>query len=151
VVKAGEGALDIPRHRHVAGSGFVILFEGETDVAATAGPVGGTLVFFLQNFEETVKLRFVSVADPKNDEGEHDVAVFVFPKARGDGAWGKAARGKVLDEGVVAQFARLRKAVHAFSDFGVNVAIVNEGLQVVEVNNFLGDQVHRDAHIFIFW
>jgi hypothetical protein len=96
VVEAVEGTLDIPRHRNVAGSCFVIPVSGEADVAAT-GPVGETLVFFLQNFEETVNLRFVGVADSKivYDEGEHGFAMFVFPKARGDGTRGKAARGKV--------------------------------------------------------
>jgi hypothetical protein len=51
LVEAGEDVvLNIARHRHVAGSRGVISVQDEAHLVA-ASPVGGTLVFFLKNFE----------------------------------------------------------------------------------------------------
>jgi hypothetical protein len=50
---------------------------------------------------------------------------------------------------VVGDDAGLRETIHAFADLNANVAVVDEWQEVVLVDDFLGDDVDKYAHVFV--
>ena len=56
---------------------------------------------------------------------------------------------QVFLEFVVGNAASLLEAWHAFSDFNVNVAVGDKVKQVVLVDDFLGNELQRELHVFV--
>jgi hypothetical protein len=54
-----------------------------------------------------------------------------------------------LIELVIGQAASLWKPVHAAPDFDVHGSVVDERLQIVLLNDGVGQHVNRNAHVFI--
>jgi hypothetical protein len=76
---------------------FIVPDEREADVTV-ASPILGTFVFLVDDGNEVVDVLFVSVSDAKivKDQGEHEVAVKMFPQAAGHRAWYLAKRGHII-------------------------------------------------------
>jgi hypothetical protein len=111
---------------------FIVSVECEANVKV-ASPILGIFVFLVDDGNEVVDVLFVSISDAKivNDQGEHEVAVEMFPQAGVHRAWCIAERGKEFAEPVVGKLPGLWEAIHAFAHLGVDVAIRNLGFQVV--------------------
>jgi hypothetical protein len=111
---------------------FIVPVECEADVTV-ASLILGTFVFLVDDGNEVVDVLFVSVSDAKivNDQGEHEIAVEMFPQVGGHRAWYIAERGKEFAESVVGKLAGLWEAIHTFVHLSVGVAIRNLGFQLV--------------------
>ncbi len=123
---------DVPSHGEIHVVLVVVPVEREADVTV-ASPILGTFVFLVDDGNEVVDVLFVSVSDAKivNNQGEHEVAVEMFPQAGGHRVWYIAKRGKEFVEPVVGKLAGLWEAIHAFAHLSVDVAIRNLGFQLV--------------------
>jgi hypothetical protein len=84
-----------------------------------------------------------------DDKGENDRAGRVLEKARGVSTLVVAMGGKVRDKGIICNFSSLGKAVHAFADLDINVAVMDKGAEVVLVKNRFWNQGDRYHHVFI--
>lgn len=58
-----------------------------------------------------------------------------------------AMAGKVGDKFIIGNAAGLGKAIHAFVDLHIDIAIANKGTKVVLVKNGLGDEGYWDHHV----
>ena len=99
-----------------------------------------------------LRVFFSDVFDAKviDDEAEGDGARCVLEEAWDALGLDVAMSGKVGNKLVVGNAAGLGKAIHAFSDFNVDKAlVVGKFEEVVLVNDGLGNDFERDAHVFI--
>ena len=94
---------------------------------------------------------FPDVLDSKvvDDEGESDGSSAVAEEAGSVGGSKVAVGGEVLGEAFVCEDACLRKAVHAFADFGQDVVVVDEGLQLVLSHDVRWDIFDGDPNILV--
>jgi hypothetical protein len=86
---------------------------------------------------------FTNVFDAKvvDNKGELDGTGLVFPKAWCVVGWDVAECSQVFSQFVVGDDAGLGEAVRAFVDLGVNIPVVNEGEEVVLVDDLFWDDV----------
>ncbi len=96
----------------------VVPVQGEAEITG-AFPVGVTYVVFLQDFEEMVDVVLVDVLHAKvvNDEGKADGAPGVGPISWGELALAVPSDVETFFKEFLGDYAGLRKAVHASSDF----------------------------------
>jgi hypothetical protein len=111
---------------------FIVPVECEATLTV-ASPILGTFVFLVDDGNEVVDVLFVSVSDAKivNDQGEHEVAVEMFPQAGGHRAWYIAKWGKEFVEPVVGKLSGLWEVIHASAHLSVDVSIRSLGFQLV--------------------
>jgi len=71
----------------------------------------------------------------------------MMPEAGSDGAWCVAMRFQELLELSIGQQTNLGGAIHAALDFDVNMAVVDQGMEVVVVHDIIGEHGNRDVHV----
>jgi len=78
----------------------------------------------------------VGIFDSKviNDQGKCNWSCVMVPEARSDGAWCIAMRFQELLELQIGQETSLGEAVHAALDLNINVAIVDQSMELVVVH-----------------
>ena len=84
-----------------------------------------------------------------DDEGESDGSRSVSKEAGSVGSGDVAVGAEVLGKALIGEDAGLRKAVHAFADFGHDVVVVDEGSQLVLLHDVRWDIFDRDADVFV--
>ena len=79
-----------------------------------------------QSLDEMIGVGLVGVAHAKvvNHEREHDVVRDVSEKTRSVGALDLAVSAEAPDETSLAELAGLWEAIHAFSNFKVDVPVI---------------------------
>jgi hypothetical protein len=96
-------------------------------------------------------IRFLSEPDAEvvNNQGEHKVAVVVFPQSRSERTGDIAVGLKKSNEAVVGDAAGLWEAVHSFADLDIDVPMVDERRKLVVLHDGVGDDVQGDAHVLV--
>ena len=82
-----------------------------------------------------------------NHEGERKGAGGMGPQARRDGYRGIAVRREELDETIIGEASGLGQAVHALSNFDVDMTVVNELGEVILEHDGVGNDTDWDAHV----
>ena len=91
----------------------------------------------------------VSNSEVVHDQGEMDIPGGVAPQARGERARVVPMWEEQLLEVIIGNAASLGKAVHTLADFHIDMAFVDETVELVMVHDLCGDGRHGDAHIGI--
>eukprot|EP00978_Attheya_sp_CCMP212_P021679 scaffold63644_cov46-Attheya_sp.AAC.4 len=112
--------------------------------------LGGDGVLGAEACKEVLGMFFSDIFDTKtvNNQTECDGSCFM-----GEETWGAlglvVSRGlEVFDEAGVGKDAGLGQAIHAFSDFNNNVAIMDEWGKMVLFHNTFWNVFYWDTHIF---
>jgi hypothetical protein len=129
---------DIVRHRKVNIFSCVILFQVDATIEIFDGIVEVLEVVFTNLFD-------TKVIDRKVEPGG---VVFVVEEAWGVRLLIVAMSAKALFEEFVCKDPGLRKAVHAFANFHVDVIFVDLMLYVVMVNYVLWEKGEWHVHVF---
>ena len=132
VLKAGEGAFNVPGHADVARAFSIIPLHGE-DAITGAAPIAANLVVGFKGGEKMLGVAAFGVADAKviDNEAEDDVACRVAPVARCQRNGFVPVWCKKIDKLIICQPIGLREAVHATSDLNIDMAVVYEGAEIV--------------------
>ena len=85
-----------------------------------------------------------------NTEDKADGPCFVAPKARGVGTFVIPMFGKALSKELVGKNSSLWKAVHAFSDFGVDESVVEFFVELIFFLNLDWYVINVKSYIFVF-
>ena len=100
-------------------------------------------------------MLFTNIFDSKiiDDKAECDCMGNVFPWSEGVGYFIVSLWGDLLLEVLVREATCLRQAVNATSDFQINETICLFIIQVVLVNDVLGEHLEGHSHVFasIHW
>jgi len=93
----------------------------------------------------------VNILDGKivDHEGEGDRTGGMTEKSRRVLDWHVIGKGQVLDRVVVGYDASLWKAIHAFSNLGEEMAIVDKRSEVVLLHDVGRNVFCRDAHVSV--
>jgi hypothetical protein len=119
-----------------------------------AGKVGA--VDFLRDFVELfeslatmIQVGITTVLDGKvvNNESKHDGAPFVVPEPGEGGCLVVVEFGKVVLDEFVGKDAYLGETVHAMAHFKVDPGVAGNLVELVLVDEFLGDVLKLDADI----
>jgi hypothetical protein len=119
-----------------------------------AGKVGAVdfLRDFIVHFESLAKMIQVSIAnvlDGKvvNNECKHEGAPFVAPEPGGGGCLVVVKFGKAVSEEFVGKDAFLGETVHAMAHLEVDPGVMGKHVELVLVDEFLGDVCKLDANV----
>ena len=82
-------------------------------------------------------------------EDKGDGAGFVSVEARCEFDWCIALLRHMCFEAFVSDEAGVGKTVHAFADFDINVAVVDERVKVVLLHDDFGNLLDGDAHVLV--
>ena len=98
-----------------------------------------------------INILLVGVLDSKivDNEGEGEWACIVFPKAGREGHGCVTVGRQMFYKMVIGNASGLGEAVHPFSDFDVDVTVVDEGTEIVLGHDGVGDDGDGDAHVGI--
>jgi hypothetical protein len=96
-----------------------------------------------------IQVGIANVLDGKviDNECKHDGVPFVAPEPRGGGCLIVVKFGKVVSEEFVGKDACLGQTVHATAHFEVDPGVVGKLVELVLVNEFLGDVRKLDADV----
>ena len=94
---------------------------------------------------------FADIADAKvvDDEGEADWSGEMGEDAGCVLHLDVSVKSKVGDESIIGKAAGLGKAVHCIANFGIDMAIVDEGPEVVLVHDGFGDHMDWNPDVFV--
>jgi hypothetical protein len=150
MVELQEGSVDIAWHGDIDVSFVIVPVKGETAVEF-AGPVDSQFVIGFDGIDEMQGIGFGEILDAKviEAEKESDGAFGAMaPEAWGEGHGFVAMRGQFFDELVESDDTGFLEAVHATTDFEIDVAIVGD-VDVVAwiVPYFLGNVGGMDSHV----
>ena len=81
-------------------------------------------------------------------QSKDKVTVEVLPEASGDRHGDIAMGEQEFGKAVIGNASGLGEAVHALADFNEDVAIVLEGMELVEIHDGIGDDASGNAHVF---
>ncbi len=148
----GADVVDVTWHGEAAGASSVnwavVPFEYH------AGKVGATnfvrdLVVLFESLAKMVQVDIPNVLDGKviNDECKHDKASFVVPEPWVGGGLVVVEFGKVFSEEFVGKGACLGETVHAPAHFKVDPGVAGNLVELVLVDEFLGDVHKLDADV----
>ncbi len=119
-----------------------------------AGKVGTTnfLRDFVVLFESLAKMIQVGITNVLNgkvvdNECKHDGAPFVAPEPRGGGCLVVVEFGKAVSEEFVGKDACLGETVHSTAHFEVDPGVTGNLVELVLVDEFLGDVCKLDADV----
>jgi hypothetical protein len=120
VIESLQCAGNVAGHWEINVVLFIVPVECEADVMV-ASPILGTFVFLVNDGNEVVNVLFASVSDAKivNDQGEHEAALEMYPRAGGHRAWYIAKQGKEFAESVVGKLAGLWEGIRAFAHLSI--------------------------------
>ena len=148
----GKRFGNILGHRDVDVASIVVPVDGEAKVTG-AGPIFGKGIFLFEGMEQVVGVRAREVFDAEvvNGKGECGGACVVYPNTRRVANWVVAEGGKVVAELFVGENAGLFEAVHAFSNFQIEVSFgVEMGIGESVFSYDLGcDIATMDAHVLV--
>ncbi len=104
---------------------------------------------FLEGVAKMIQVGVANVLNGKviNNESKHDVAPLVMPKTGGGGCLVVVKFGKAVLEEVVRKDAWLGETVHATAHFEVDPGVAGKLVELVFVNEFLGDVYKLDADV----
>ncbi len=96
-----------------------------------------------------IQVGFAYVFNGKvvDNECKHDGAPFVVPEIGGGGCLVVVNFGKAVLEEVVSKDACLGETVHAMAHFKVDPGVADKIVELVLVNEFLGDVSKLDADV----
>ncbi len=149
----GADVEDITRHGKAARAfgvnWAVVPFKCHT---GKAGAVN-FLRDFVVLFESLAKMIQVSIANVLDDkvvkhECKHDGAPFVAPELGGGGCLIVVKFGKAVSEEFVSKDACLGETVHATVHLEVDPGVTGKLVELVLINEFLGDVRKLDADVF---
>jgi len=136
VVEALQCVIDVAGHGQVNGALVIVPVKGKAAVARGM-PVLGDLVLFLESIEEVHGIVVGGVAYGKliHDQGKAHIPGVMLPEAGSEWA-GVVPMGKEEAlEVFVGDAAGLWEAIHAFSDFHIDMAIVDKVMELVVVHD----------------
>jgi hypothetical protein len=148
----GADIEDIARHGELARAFGVIW--AVVPFECHAGKVGAIdffrdFVVLLESLAKMIQVGIANVLNGKvvNDECKHDGVPFVVPETGGSGCLIVVKFGKVVSEEVDSKDACLGETVHAMAHFKVDPRVTGKLVEIVLVNEFLGDVHKLDADI----
>ncbi len=105
------------------------------------------VVVLLKSLAKITQLSIANVLDGKvvDDECKHDRAPLVAPETEGGGCLVVVVFGKAVLEEVVSKDACLGETVHATAHFEVDTRVAGKLVELVLINEFLGDVHKLDA------
>ncbi len=106
-------------------------------------------VMFLEGLAKMIQVGIADILSGKvvNNECKHDRVPLVTPKTGGGGYLVVVQFGKAVLEEVVCKNACLGETVHATAHFEVDPEIAGKHVELVFVNEFLGDVSKLDMDI----
>jgi hypothetical protein len=148
----GADVADVTWHGEVARAfgvnWAVVPFERH---AGEAGAVDFLRVFVVlfESLAKMIQVGITNVLDGKviDNECKHDGVPFVVPEPGGGGCLVVVQFGKVVSEEFVGKDACLGETVHATAHFKVDPGVVGNLVELVLVNEFLGDVHKLDADV----
>jgi hypothetical protein len=98
-----------------------------------------------------IQVGITNVLDGKivDNEGKHDGAPFVAPEPGGGGCFIVVEIGKAVSEEFVGKDACMGETVHATVHFEVDPGVAGNLVELVLINEFLGDVRKLDADILM--
>ncbi len=111
--------------------------------AGRAGAVNflGDFVVLFETLAKMIQVGITNVLDGKviSNECKHDGVPFVVPEPRGGGCLVVVEVGKAVLEEFVGMDASLGETIHATAHFKVDPGVAGNLVELVLVNEFLGD------------
>jgi hypothetical protein len=106
-------------------------------------------VVLFESLAKMIQVGITNVLDGKviNNECKHDGAPFVAPEPRGGGCLIVVKVGKTVSEELVGRDACLGETVHATAHYKVDPGVAGNLVELVLVNEFLGDICKLDADV----
>ncbi len=106
-------------------------------------------VVLLESLAMMIQVGIAIVLNGKvlNDECKHDGVPLVAPEPGGGGCLVVVTIGKAVSEEVVSKDACLGETVHATAHFKVDPGVTGELVDILLVNEFLGDVRKLDADV----
>jgi hypothetical protein len=107
------------------------------------------LVVFFESLAKMIQVGITYLFKGKviNKECKHDRAPLVTPETRGGGCLVVAGFSKAVSEEVVSKDACLEGTLHAMAHFDVDPGVMSKLVELVLVNEFLGDVSKLDADV----
>jgi hypothetical protein len=118
----------------------------------------GAIIFFRdfavlsESLAKMIQVGIANVLNGKvvNDECKHDGVPLVAPETSGGGCLVEVKFGKAVLKEVVSKDACLGETVHAMAHFKVDPGVTGKLVELVLVNEFLGDVCKLDADILLW-
>ncbi len=106
-------------------------------------------VVLLESLAKMIQVGITNVLDGKDFDNEckHDGAPFVAPEPGGGGCLVVVEVGKAVSEEFVGKDACLEETVHATAHFEVDPGVLGNLIELVLVDEFLGDVRKLDADV----
>ncbi len=106
-------------------------------------------IVFLESLAKMIQVGIANVLDSKvvDDESKHDGAPFVAPEPGGGGCLIVVEFGKAVLEEFFGKDACLGETVHATAHFKVDLGVTSKLIELVLVNEFLGNVHKLDADV----
>ncbi len=135
-----ESFFNVARHGHVGSARFVIPLEGHAK-EAFARPFCGDVIQGFESGDKVFGVFAANIFDAKvvDNKAEGDRAGGMMEEARSVFGRTVAKGGKMFDKAVVCKDSSLREAVHAFANLDHDIAVVDEGFEVVLVHDAVGN------------
>jgi len=94
-------------------------------------------------------ILLVGVLDGKviNDQGKSNGSCLVAPEAGCDCAWHVPMGCQELLKLHVGEESGLREAIHAALNLNIDMAMVDQTVELVMVHDFVREHGHRDVHV----
>jgi hypothetical protein len=107
------------------------------------------LVVLLESLAKMIQVGIANVLDGKvvDNEYKHERAPFVAPEPRAGGCLIVVEFGKAVSEEFVCKDACLGETVHAMAHLEVDPGVTGKLIELVIVNEFLGDVRKLDADV----
>ncbi len=126
----------------------VVPFKCHTGEAGAINFLRDFLVLF-ESLAKMIQVGIANVLDGKviDNECKHDKAPLVAPETQGGGCLVVVKFGKAVSEEFVGKDACLGETIHAMAHFEVDPGITSKLIELVLVNEFLGDVCKLDADV----
>ncbi len=126
----------------------VVSFGHHAGKAGEVNFLRGFVVLF-ESLAKMIQVGITIVLDGKvvDNECKHNGAPFVAPESRGGGCFVVVKIGKVVLEEFVGKDACLGETVHATAHFEVDPGVAGNLVELVLVNEFLGEVRKLDADV----
>ncbi len=120
-----------------------------THILSTVLTAHDNFVMLLESLAKMFQVGTAKVLDGKviNDECKHDGVPLVAPETGGGGCLIVVKFGKAVSDDVVGKDACLGETVHATAHFRVEPGVTGKLVELVLVNDFLGDVRKLDAGV----
>ncbi len=149
---SGADVEDVTWHGEVARvfgvNWAVVPFEHHASKAGAADFLRDFVVLF-ESLAKMIQVGNTNLLDGKvvDNECKHDGAPFVVPEPGGGGCLVVVKVGKAVSEEFIGKDACLGETVHATVHFEVDPGVAGNLVELVLVNEFLGDVCKLDADV----